>query len=127
MNEDRKLKLTALLLALLLWFYVSGPGWAIPGFGEAEQERIVINLALEKENLPETLEVKFLPENVNVGLFAPEYTEEEVKEILRAYLDLEQVVSGTFWLPVVLDNPRGWEIEYISPQGMQVVIEEKGQ
>lgn len=127
MTEDRKLKLTALLLALLLWFYVSGPGWPFPGLVETEPGRTVVSISLEKVNLSENLEVNALPEKVRVGLITPESPEEEISELLNAYLDFEHVVPGVYLLPVVLDHPREWEIDFISPQSIQVNVREGNQ
>ncbi len=127
MNEDRKLKLTALLLALLLWFYVSGPGWPFPGLVETDPGRTVVSISLEMVNLPDNLELNALPEKVRVGLIAPEYPEEEIGELLSAYLDFEHVVPGVYWLPVVLDHPQEWEIDFISPRSIQVDVWEGNQ
>ncbi len=127
MTEDRKLKLTALLLALLLWLYVSGLGWPIFGLVDNDPERKVISIPLQVENLSEGLETNLLPEKVRVGIIDPDSSEEELQNYLGAFLDLGYAVPGEYLFPVVLDNPQGWEIDYVSPESIQVRVREKEQ
>ncbi|MFZ5944428.1 MAG: YbbR-like domain-containing protein [Bacillota bacterium] len=109
-------KIIAILLAVLLWFYVS-----------ADQNPPVeknLNLTVSHENLRDDLTLTSKAPSVNIKISGDQKVVSGLGlKDFQAVLDLSQVKMGEQSVPVKISNPLGIEIKEIYPKEVVVNID----
>lgn len=124
MDNNLRLKISAFFLAILLWLYASGveaPNiltWQASGWDAS-----AATVPLRVKNLKETLKPPPLPEFVKVHYYGNNLPEKVLTQI-EAYVDLEGLSEGQYWLNVCAELPKGLELALINPAMVLVTINE---
>ena len=113
------LKVTSLVLAVMLWFFVVSKGLSV----------VVIDVPIGFKDIPANLEVVDSPKTIGVTIEGQERLLKKLRqEDIRAIIDLSNVKKGKTFLSVAPDNitvPRTLTVNEISPQTINLMIEEK--
>lgn len=122
--RNLKLKIVALLLALLAWIYaqtLSNPSIYEYGLGVREKR---IDLPIEYNNLSADLRIIESTETVELVLregFRILFSSESI----RAYVDLSQIESeGNYYLEINLELPQWMTLKQQQPKYARILIEE---
>lgn len=118
-STNRLLKLTSLVLASLLWFFVVSLGRSV----------IVMDRPIGFKNIPDNLEVVDKPKEVSVSIEGQERLLKKLRhEDVAVVIDLSNVKKGNMFFPLTADNvtlPNTHTVTDISPQTVKLRIEEK--
>jgi len=114
--RDNSIRIVALLMAVLLWVYVTneqnpvvGRTYEIPLTAQGETEGYVIS------GLPERVSIRVkIPRNIGATLGVGDFT---------AKVNLLGITSGNAQLPVQVTAPPGVEVLQISPQVVRVATD----
>lgn len=113
------LKLTSLLLAVGLWFFVVSQGHSV----------IDVEIPIGFKNLPDHLEVLEGQKMLNISIKGQERLLKKLRQgDVNAALDLSNVKKGNIILPLTTDNitlPNSLSVIDISPQTVKLKLEEK--
>ena len=113
------LKVTSLVLAVMLWFFVVSKGRSV----------VVMDVPIGFKDIPANLEVVDSPKTIGVTIEGQERLLKKLRqEDIRAIIDLSNVKKGKTFLSVAPDNitvPRTLTVNEISPQTINLMIEEK--
>ncbi len=113
------LKLTSLVLASMLWFFVVSKGRSV----------IVVDTAIEFKNIPEKLKVINNRQRAAVSIEGYERLLQKLRqEDINVVIDLAEVKEGDVVLPLSSDNvtlPKALTVNDISPQTIKLKIEAK--
>lgn len=117
--KDLPLKIIAIVLAIILWYYVSG----------IKNSERIIDIPLEIVNLPENVMiVSPLPNKVTVKLRGPRNLLYRVSSEKQKYkIDVKGLQIGTNMLNFSgdeLDLPQGVQIVWISPGSLTITMSE---
>lgn len=117
LGRHKPLKLLSLLLALALWFAVSGE----------ERTETTLNLALELVNLPKTMVVTSeVPPNLQVRAVGPRSIINKLSQArLTQTIDLASYKSGHhpyYFGPNSFSFPRGVQVTRITPNPINLVL-----
>ncbi len=124
MKNNRRLQIFALFLAILLWLYANGaetPGFA--GWRDLAGQTSEVVLPLRIRGLPAGLVLPVVPQNVKVGLRGGSLSAKELAG-LEAYIDLENIEPGEYWVAICVDLPSPVELAFVNPAMVQVKINE---
>jgi len=118
------LKLVALVLALVLWFYVSGESKGGIGF---QGEKVIFPVPLRLLSPPEEeVEVNFQPDKIRVTLRG---TPGRLKKITASdillFVDVGKLDGGDYELPVQYKVPEGVRVEQIIPGSVKVTLKKE--
>lgn len=115
------LKVLAFLLALILWFFVSGDRQDLG----LEVRQTFGSIPLAYRNLGPDLEVMGSGENVTLSLQGPPQAFDGLTPVdLEAYIDLNGKREGHYDLRINAAAPRGLSIVSIEPAKVKVVLED---
>jgi hypothetical protein len=113
------LKLTSIILAVVLWFFVVSQGNSI----------IVMDVPIGFKNIPLQLEVLDGPKSVSVSIKGQERLLKKLRQgDVGAVIDLSDVKKGNMFFPLNADNftlPNTLTVTDISPQTIKLRLEEK--
>ncbi len=113
------LKITSLILAIILWFFVVSKGRSV----------VIMDVPIGFKDIPAHLEVVDSPKMVSVSIEGQERLLKTLRqEDVRAVIDLSDVKKGKIFIPVTPENislPRSLAVNEISPQTIQLRIEEE--
>ena len=117
LGRNKGLKLLSLLLALALWFAVSGE----------ERTETSLNLALELVNIPKTMVVTSeVPPNLQVRAVGPRSIINKLSQArLTQTIDLASYKSGRhpyYFGPNSFSFPRGVQVIRITPNPINLVL-----
>ncbi|GFN22001.1 CdaR family protein [Thermanaeromonas sp. C210] len=116
-RENLGYRLLAVVLALILWFYVT-----------AEQNpnmEQVVRIPLETENLGEGLVVADLPAEVQVRVEGRKgYINNLLPRDIKAYVDLRAARIGDNILPVQVSLPEGVTLVRVNPPQVKVKVDQ---
>lgn len=117
-RQDRKttgLKIAAVVMSLLLWFYVINQGDVTAGAKTIEVD-------LQYHNLPSGLNVRG-PEQVAVKLWGSFHGSADIV----AYVDLTGIGEGVHNVPVKLESIQGAMFTSVQPNQVEVTLEKLGE
>jgi len=117
LEKDIALKLTAVVLAVILWFQVA-----------AEQnpvdQRTMRDVRVELRNLPASMVILQAPPAVGVRV---QGTVRELQRLsprdITAYVDLQGAQPGSFPYSVTVNPPAGIEVAAVTPAQVTVVVD----
>jgi YbbR domain-containing protein len=109
------LKIAAVVMSLLLWFYVINQGDVTAGAK-------TIEVALQYHNLPGGLNVRG-PEQVEVKLWGSFHGSADIV----AYVDLNGMGEGVHQVPVKLESIQGAMFTSVQPNQVEVTLEKLGE
>jgi YbbR domain-containing protein len=113
------LKLTSLILAIMLWFFVILSGRA----------DTTIDIPVNFVNLPPKLEIVDFPETVSVSIEGQERILKNLKKSnVNALIDLSKAKTGKSFFTISRDNielPKMLVITNIDPETVSLMIEEQ--
>ncbi len=113
------LKLTSLILAIILWFFVILSGRA----------NMTIDIPVNFVNLPSKLEVVDFPETISVSIEGQERILKDLKKSnVNAVIDLSNVKTGKSFFTISRDNielPTMLTITNIDPETVSLKIEDQ--
>jgi len=116
-RENLGIKLLAITLALILWFYVTSE--------QNPTTEQVVRVPLEVENLSAGLVVVDLPSEVSLRV---EGRRGQIQNLLprdiRAYVDLRTAKVGESTLPVQVTLPEGIRLVRVNPSQVTVKVEQ---
>ncbi len=121
-KNNRRLQIFALFLAILLWLYANGaetPGLA--GWGNLAGQSKEVVLPLKVRGLSADLVVPAVPQNVKAGLRGGSLSAKELAG-LEAYIDLENIEPGEYWVAICVDLPSPVELAFVNPAMIMVKI-----
>lgn len=118
-KTNRSLKLTSLVLAAVLWFFIVSQGRSV----------IVMDVPVGFKNLPDSLEVLDGTQTVSISIEGQERLLKKLRrEDIAVVIDLSNVKKGSMFFPLTADNvtlPNMHTVTDISPQTVKLRIEEK--
>jgi len=113
------LKLTSLILAIILWFFVILSG----------RSDVTVDIPVNFINLPAKLEVVDFPETISVSIQGQERILKNLKaRNVNAIIDLSEAKIGKSFFTISRDNielPKMLTITNIDPETVSLMIEEK--
>ncbi len=113
------LKIASLVLAIILWLFVVSKGRSV----------IVMDVPIGFKDIPAHFEVVDSPKKVSVSIEGQERLLKKLRqEDVSAVIDLSDVKKGRIFIPVTPENislPRSLTVNEISPQTIQLHIEEE--
>jgi len=113
------LKITSLVLAVMLWFFVVSKGRSV----------IVMDVPIGFKDIPANLEVVDSPKTIGVTIEGQERLLKKLRpEDVRAIINLSNIKKGRTFIPVMPENitlPRTLTINEISPQTIKLQIDEE--
>jgi YbbR domain-containing protein len=113
------LKLTSLILAIILWFFVILSGRA----------DVTVDIPVNFINLPSKLEVVDFPETISVSIEGQERMLKNLKKSnINALIDLSEAKTGKSFFTISRDNielPKMLVITNIDPETVSLMIEEQ--
>lgn len=120
-GEDILLKLTALLLAILVWFAV-GRGTTPLRFGEKERS-LLVNTTVK--GLDDDLIAIGIPPQVEVLVSGDSASLETLAFQVKAGVSLKGLREGRHIVDVVVSAPRGIRVLGVSPRTVSCEIERR--
>ena len=119
--NNKKLIFLALLIAILLWFYVNNnQNESFPGLVQNQQKSLI--LTVEKENVPQGYRAVLSEEEVIIFINNSIYNNYE-KNDFRAFVNLEEIKPGSEKkILVQLDKPRSAEVIDVRPRYIRVTL-----
>lgn len=113
------LKLTSLVLAVVLWFFVVSKGRSV----------VDMDVPVGFKNIPANLEVMVSPETVNVGIEGHKSILKKLRqEDIAVIIDLSNIKEGKTSLTLSEENielQKSVVVNRISPQTVKLLIKEK--
>ena len=113
------LKLTSLVLAILLWFFVILSG----------RSDVTIDIPVNFINLPPKLEIVDFPQTVSISIEGQERMFKDLKKInINAVIDLSEAKTGKSFFTMTRDNielPKMLTIRNIDPETVSLKIEDQ--
>ena len=111
------LKVTSLVLAVMLWFFVVSKGRSV----------VVMDVSIGFKDIPANLEVVDSPKTIGVTIEGQERLLKKLRQDdIIAIIDLSNVKKGKTFLSVAPDNitvPRTLTVNEISPQTINLMFE----
>lgn len=114
--RNMSLRIFSLLLALLLWFYVSN-----------EQNPVneqIMSIKLQQNGLENGLAVSGIPSNVSIRV---QGTRSQIANLtptdFEAVIDLSKFSEGEHHIPVTVNSPSGIQVVQIIPSRVYVVLD----
>ncbi|MGI5891628.1 MAG: YbbR-like domain-containing protein [Bacillota bacterium] len=93
---------------------------------EKVEHKTFNKLFIYNQNTGPGLEAKIKSDNVNVTVYGPLTTIEDMVEAdIIPYVDCRDLTAGTYSLPIKLDLPPNVKSQKITPQKVDVIIKEK--
>ncbi len=115
------LKLTSLVLAVVLWFFVVSKGRSV----------VDMDVPVEFKNIPANLEVMVSPETVNVGIEGHKSILKKLRqEDIAVIIDLSNIKEWKTSLTLSEENielQKSVIVNRISPQNVELLIKKKVQ
>ena len=109
------LKILALILSILLWFYI----YFVYGAKINKTASIQVQLI----NVPQDLSVNLSSNYIDVVFAAPVRIIEQVEKNIRIVMDLSGIGPGTFTRKINVEAPKEAEIISINPDEIEITIE----
>ncbi len=113
------LKLTSLILAILMWFFVILSG----------RSDVTIDIPVNFINLPSKLEIVDFPQTVSVSIEGQERMFKDLnKSNINAVIDLSDAKTGKSFFTITRDNialPKMLTIRNIDPETVSLMIEDQ--
>ena len=114
--RNMSLRILSLLLALLLWFYVSN-----------EQNPVneqIMSIKLQQRGLGDELAVSGIPSNVSIRV---QGTRSQMANLtpadFEAVIDMSKFTEGEHHIPVTVNSPPGIQVAQIIPTRIYVVLD----
>ncbi len=124
LQEKQKLIILALLIALLLWFYVNNQNDNFNVYFNNIQE--TFRLDLETRNLPADCEIKNISnDKIVIKLEGILFFHNYNKGDFSAYIDLSTVNEGENISMVKIEAPDDVKIREINPEFIKTIINKK--
>lgn len=124
MKNNRRLQIFALFLAILLWLYANGAETpSFSGWRDFAGQTAEIVLPLKIRGLPAGLAVPVVPQSVKASLRGGNLSTKELAG-LEAYIDLENIEPGEYWMAVCVDLPSPVELVFVNPAMIMIKISE---
>lgn len=119
MKENLALRILALVLAIILWAYVRV---TTGGIAENSITQLTLELPIERRGVPTNLvPYEFSDETVRVTLQGRSEIVENLREgLVRAHVDLTNMVAGSHWPEVEVLPPR--EVQLIEQQPRSINV-----
>ncbi len=117
--ENIGMKIAAVILAVILWFFVTSRG----------QSEVSMEIPLELKNIPKGLEsIKQVTKSISVSIKGQERLLKNIKpSAVRAYVDLSKARKGKGTYYISKDDvklPSTMTVTNISPSSVWIVLEE---
>lgn len=124
LNENQKKLILAFLIAVLLWGYASNQTDSIFNYGDEQTASFILDL--ETRNLAEEYEVESISvEKAVVRINYVSYFSQIVKEDVKAYLDLRNVMPGDNMKIIEVNIPQSAKLLSVDPGYAVVKISKK--
>ena len=124
LQEKHKLLILAILIALLLWFYVNNQNDNFNVYFNNIQETFLLDL--EAKNLPADYEIKNISDDkIVIKLEGIPLFHNYGKEDFSAYIDLSTINEGENISIVKVKAPADVEIKEIDPEFVKIIINKK--
>ena len=114
-SNNLSLKILALILSILLWFYI----YFVYGAKINKTASIQVQLI----NVPQDLSVNLSSNYIDVVFAAPVRIIEQVEKNIRIVMDLSGIGPGTFTRKINVEAPKEAEIISINPDEIEITIE----
>jgi len=114
-SNNLSLKILALILSILLWFYI----YFVYGAKINKTASIQVQLI----NVPQDLSVNLSSNYIDVVFAAPVRIIEQVEKNIRIVMDLSDIGPGTFTRKINVEAPKEAEIISINPDEIEITIE----
>jgi YbbR domain-containing protein len=110
------LKIFSLILATLVWIYVSFV------YGAKVTNSSVFQIQIQ--NAPTKYQISLEQEEVEITIEAPSNTIDTHRKNISAYLDFSEIQSGSYKMKPIVDAPEEVSVLIVDPPFIEVTVEE---